>query len=68
MADLAELTLEQRMALRSALSRTCTGSSTGDFGAETIELFLATSHEQFAARARSRPMWCCSPNASPANA
>ncbi|MGH8776820.1 MAG: arsenate reductase ArsC [Jiangellaceae bacterium] len=51
MPDLADLAVEQRLALRSAavnLHR----EFDGVFGTETIELFLATSYEQFASRAR----------------
>jgi arsenate reductase (thioredoxin) len=51
MHDLADLTLEQQMALRSA-ARNLHHEFDGTFGTETIERFLATSYEQFAARAR----------------
>jgi protein-tyrosine-phosphatase len=49
--DLADLTLEQQMALRSA-ARNLHREFDGTFGTETIERFLATSYQQFAARAR----------------
>jgi arsenate reductase (thioredoxin) len=51
MPDLAELTLEQRLALRSA-AHNLHDEFDGTFGTETIERFLATSYDQFAARAR----------------
>jgi arsenate reductase len=51
MHDLAELTLEQQLALRSA-ARNLHREFDGTLGTETIERFLATSYDQFAARAR----------------
>jgi protein-tyrosine-phosphatase len=49
--DLAELTVEQRLALGSA-SHNLRREFDGVFGVETIELFLATSYDQFVSRAR----------------
>jgi protein-tyrosine-phosphatase len=46
-----ELQLDQRVALRSAAAN-LRSEFEGVFGTETIELFLATSYEQFAADAR----------------
>jgi protein-tyrosine-phosphatase len=46
-----ELQLDQRVALRSAAAN-LRGEFEGVFGTETIELFLATSYDQFAADAR----------------
>ena len=51
MPDLADLTLEQQLALRSA-SHNLHREFEGVFGTETIERFLATSYEQFATQAR----------------
>jgi len=51
MPDLAELTLEQQMALRSA-AHNLRREFDGVFSTETIERFLATSYEQFATQAR----------------
>ena len=51
MPDLAELTLEQQMALRSA-AHNLHREFDGVFGTETIERFLATSYAQFATQAR----------------
>ncbi len=51
MPDLEDLSLEQRAALRSA-STNLQREFAGTFGIETIEQFLATSYEQFAADAR----------------
>jgi arsenate reductase (thioredoxin) len=49
--DLESLTLEQRAALRSAAAN-LRGEFDGTFGVETIEQFLASSYDQFAAQAR----------------
>jgi arsenate reductase len=51
MPDLAELTLEQQLALRSA-AKNLHDDFAGVFGTETIERFLATSYDQFASQAR----------------
>lgn len=51
MASLDDLTPEQRHALRSA-AEALHGEFDGTFGTETIEQFLATSYEQFAANSR----------------
>ena len=51
MPDLADLTLEQQMALRSA-AHNLHREFEGIFGTETIELFLATRYEKFASQAR----------------
>jgi arsenate reductase (thioredoxin) len=51
MHDLADLSLEQQLALKSA-SRNLHDKFAGIFGTETIELFLTTSYDQFASRAR----------------
>jgi arsenate reductase len=51
MPDLAELTLEQQLALRSA-AHNLHREFEGVFGTETIERFLATSYDQFASQAR----------------
>jgi arsenate reductase (thioredoxin) len=51
MVGLADLTLEQQLALRSA-AHNLHNDFEGVFGTETIELFLATSYEQFASQAR----------------
>jgi arsenate reductase len=51
MADLEELTPDQRHALRLAAER-LHREFDGVFGTETIELFLSTSYEQFADGAR----------------
>jgi protein-tyrosine-phosphatase len=51
MPDLAELTLEQQLALRSAASN-LRREFEGVFATETIERFLATSYDQFASQAR----------------
>jgi arsenate reductase len=48
---LEDLTMEQRHALRSAAAN-LHREFDGVFGTETIELFLATSYEQFAANAK----------------
>ncbi|MEO7556635.1 MAG: arsenate reductase ArsC, partial [Acidimicrobiales bacterium] len=50
MPDLHSLPLDQRQALRSAAAHLAKEFE-GSFGPETIELFLATSYEQFAGRA-----------------
>ena len=47
----AALSVDQQMALRTA-ARNLTDEFGGVFGTETIELFLATSYDQFAERAR----------------
>jgi arsenate reductase (thioredoxin) len=44
-----DLTVDQQLALRSAAARLA-GEFSGVYGAETIELFLQTSYDQFAAR------------------
>jgi protein-tyrosine-phosphatase len=49
--DLAELSLEQQLAMRSAAAN-LQHEFDGVFGTETIERFLATSYDQFASRAR----------------
>jgi protein-tyrosine-phosphatase len=49
--DLEALTGDQRLALRTA-ARNLKDEFAGVFGVETIELFLATSYDQFAGRAR----------------
>ncbi|RYB96042.1 arsenate reductase ArsC [Nocardioides glacieisoli] len=49
-ASRTDITLDQRVALRSAATR-LSGSFEGVFGAETIERFLTTSYQQFANRA-----------------
>jgi protein-tyrosine-phosphatase len=46
------LTIEQRLGLRQA-AESLARKFEGVFGAETIELFLASSYEQFAARAKT---------------
>src|SRR5688500_9123714 len=51
MPSLEDLTLEQQHALRTAAAN-LHGEYEGVFGAETIEQFLTTSYEQFAASAR----------------
>jgi arsenate reductase (thioredoxin) len=51
MPSMEELQLDQRLALRSAAAN-LRSEFEGVFGTETIELFLATSYEQFAAEAR----------------
>ena len=51
MPDLADLTLEQQLAVRSA-AHNLHREFEGIFGTEIIELFLATSYEQFATQAR----------------
>jgi len=51
MPDLAELTLEHQLALRSA-AHNLKAEFDGVFGAETIERFLVTSYDQFASQAR----------------
>jgi arsenate reductase (thioredoxin) len=51
MPDISELTLDQRVSLSKA-ARTLAAEFEGVFGEETIELFLATSYDQFADRAR----------------
>jgi protein-tyrosine-phosphatase len=51
MPDLNELTLDQRVSLSHAAT-ILAGEFTGVFGEETIELFLATSYDQFADRAK----------------
>lgn len=50
MADLSTLSPDQQLAMRSAAGR-LRGEFEGVFGAETIELFLTTSFDQFADRA-----------------
>ncbi len=51
MPDLETLSIDQRLALRTAAVRLA-HEFTGIFGTETIELFLETSYDQFADRAR----------------
>jgi arsenate reductase (thioredoxin) len=51
MPDLEDLSPEQQSSLRTA-ARNLRNEFDGVFGVETIELFLATSYEQFAANAR----------------
>jgi arsenate reductase (thioredoxin) len=51
MPDLADLTLEQQLALRSA-AHNLKGEFDGVFGGETIERFLVSSYDQFASTAR----------------
>lgn len=51
MHDLDELRPDQRLALKTA-ARTLRREFDGTFGVETIELFLQTSYDQFADRAR----------------
>jgi protein-tyrosine-phosphatase len=51
MPNLEDLTREQQTSLRSA-ARNLRREFEGTFGVETIEQFLATSYEQFAANAR----------------
>ena len=51
MRDLNELTLEQRHALRTAAVN-LQKEFAGTFGVETIELFLSSSYDQFADRAK----------------
>ena len=53
MPDLNELSIEQRMALRSAATH-LRQEFDGVFGQETIESFLASSYDQFAAGAKAR--------------
>ena len=50
MPDLNELSIDQRLALRTAATN-LHKEFAGTFGVETIELFLQTSYEQFASRA-----------------
>ena len=51
MPDISELTVDQRLSLSTA-TRHLAQEFDGVFGEETIELFLATSYDQFADRAR----------------
>jgi arsenate reductase (thioredoxin) len=51
MPDISELTPDQRVSLSRA-ARNLAGEFDGIFGEETIELFLATSYDQFADRAK----------------
>ena len=51
MPDLADLTLEQQLAVQSA-AHNLHREFEGIFATETIELFLASSYEQFASQAR----------------
>lgn len=51
MPDLESLALDQQLALRSA-AKTLHNEFDGTFSTETIELFLASSYDQFAERAR----------------
>ena len=51
MPDLSELTVDQRLSLTTA-ARNLAREFDGVFGEETIELFLATSYDQFADRAK----------------
>ena len=57
---------DQQLALRSA-AQNLRAEFEGIFGAETIELFLTTSYDQFADRATVRPSSRSWPSASPAN-
>ena len=50
MPDISELTIDQRVSLSTA-ARRLASEFDGVFGEETIELFLATSYDQFADRA-----------------
>ena len=52
MPDLSELTIEQHLALSTAASR-LRSEFEGIFGQETIELFLASSYDQFAKTAKT---------------
>ena len=51
MADLESLSLDQRLALKTA-ARNLQDTFAGTFSVETIELFLQTSYDQFADRAK----------------
>jgi arsenate reductase (thioredoxin) len=51
MADLESLSPDQRLALKTA-ARNLKDEFSGTFGVETIELFLQTSYDQFADRAK----------------
>jgi arsenate reductase (thioredoxin) len=51
MPDISELTIDQRVSLSTA-ARKLASEFDGVFGEETIELFLATSYDQFADRAK----------------
>jgi protein-tyrosine-phosphatase len=51
MPDMAELALDQQLAVRSAANN-LRREFEGVFGTETIELFLTTSYDQFAGQAR----------------
>ena len=51
MPDLSELAIDQRLSLNTA-ARHLAKEFDGVFGEETIELFLATSYDQFADRAK----------------
>ena len=51
MPDISELTVDQRLSLSTA-ARHLAQEFDGVFGEETIELFLATSYDQFADRAK----------------
>ena len=51
MPDISELTVDQRLSLSTA-TRHLAQEFDGVFGEETIELFLATSYDQFADRAK----------------
>ena len=51
MPDISELTVDQRLSLSTA-ARHLAREFDGVFGEETIELFLATSYDQFADRAK----------------
>ena len=51
MSDISELTMDQRVSLSTA-ARRLASEFDGVFGEETIELFLATSYDQFADRAK----------------
>jgi len=51
MPDISELTVDQRLSLSTA-ARHLAQEFDGVFGEETIELFLATSYDQFAERAK----------------
>ena len=51
MPDLQSLSIDQQLAIRSA-AKTLRSEFEGTFASETIELFLQTSYDQFADRAR----------------
>ena len=63
----ASIPVDQQLALRTAAVRLA-DEFAGIYGTETIERFLHSSYDQFAAAARSRTSCHCSPNASPGSA